>query len=160
MPPLADGIAAAQRRAASPSEVIVSPASLRIGGVLLLALSPLAAGGQHPLRHFADAFDARYDVRHPVVRYSLRVDTTGHGAFDVEMHVRNVADTFCLAMAAHPEYDDRYWRYVEGLRVERGSDSGAAGRAAAVQKIDSTLWRVTGSRGSVVIRYRVKLPAP
>lgn len=138
----------------------MSPASLRIAGVLLLALSPLAAGGQHPLRHFADAIDARYDARHPVVRYSLRVDTTGHGAFDVEMHVRNVTDTFRLGMAAHREYDDRYSRYVEGLRVERTSDAGAVGRAAAVQKIDSTLWRITGSGGAVVIHYRVKLPSP
>lgn len=37
---------------------------------------------------------------------------------------RDVADSFRLAMAKHPEYDDRYWRYLTGLAVEGARSAG------------------------------------
>ncbi len=94
-----------------------------------LTLTP-AALAQHPLRHPADAVEVRFARSQPVVHYTLRVDSADLSAFDVELRLRNVRDTFRLALAAHPEYDDRYWRYLIGLRAESG------GRAAAVARED------------------------
>jgi predicted metalloprotease with PDZ domain len=116
-----------------------------------LALVP-AARAQHPLRHFADAVEVRFARSQPVLGYRLHVDSTDLSGFDVELTIRNAPDTFRLAMAAHPEYDDRYWRYLDGPRVE------SAGGTATVVREDSALWRVTAPGGAVVVRYRLRLP--
>jgi len=93
-------------------------------------------------------------AQQPVIHYTLRVDPADLTGWDVEIRLRNVPDTFRLAMAAHPEYDDRYWRYVAGLRVESN------GGAATITRGDSAVWRVRAPGGSVVVRYRIALPAP
>jgi predicted metalloprotease with PDZ domain len=87
----------------------------------------------------------------PVIGYTLRVASGDVAGFDVEMRIRNAPDTFRLAMAAHPEYDDRFWRYVERLTVTSPN-----GRATIVRQ-DSALWRVS-AKGDVVVRYRIHLP--
>src|SRR5205085_12222999 len=92
---------------------------IRLTPVILLTT---ALQAQHP---------ARQSTTGPVVDYVLTVsdaDTTG---FDVEMHVRNARDTFRLAMAKHPAYDDRFFRYVQNLRVSSGD----------IVRQDSALWR-------------------
>ena len=86
------------------------------------------------------------------VRYTLRVDAADLSGFSVAMRIANAPGTFRLAMAAHPEYDDRFWRYVDGPRVE------SAAGAATVVREDSAVWRVTGVRGEAVVRYGIKLP--
>ena len=55
-----------------------------------------------------------------------------------------------LAMAAHPEYDDRYWRYVRDSTVET--------QGASVTRVDSAVWQVIAPRGVVTVRYRIALP--
>jgi hypothetical protein len=40
------------------------------------------------------------------------------------MRIRNIPDTFHVAMVAHPEYDDQYWRYVEDFKVTTKKGSG------------------------------------
>ena len=120
-------------------------------GVVALAL-PVRA--QHPYRHFTDAVEMRVARSQPVITYRLRVDSADLSGFAVEMRIRNAPDTLRLGMAAHPEYDDRYWRYLEGLRVEtRG------GVTTAVRE-DSALWRVVAPRGELLVRYRIRLPTP
>jgi predicted metalloprotease with PDZ domain len=84
----------------------------------------------------------------------VRVDSSDLSGFDVEMRLRNVADTFRLAMVKHPEYDDRYWRYIDGPRVEGRTGAGT------VTRLDSALWRVVAPGGEAVVRYRLALPAP
>lgn len=121
---------------------------------LLLVLVPATAAAQHPLRHPVDAVEIRYGRSQPVVSYALRVDSANLTGFEVEVRLRNVADSFQLAMAAHPEYDDRFWRYVEGIRVE------APGGPATVARRDSALWEVKAPGGEVVMRYRIALPPP
>src|SRR6185503_15247802 len=69
----------------------------------------------------------------------------------VSIDIRGRRDTVLLAMAAHPEYDDRYWRFVRDVRVE-----GAGGRAS-VSKADSAVWRVVAPGGSFTLRYRLVL---
>ena len=122
---------------------------------LLPALAVLTSAGaaQHPFRHPADAIEARFALSHPVVSYTLRAGGADTSGFDVEMRIRNAADTIRLAMAAHPEYDDEYWRHVEGVRAElRG------GGDAVVTRLDSALWRVVAPGGEAVVRYRLRLP--
>ena len=120
----------------------------------LLCLTATATGaeGQHPLRHHMDAMALRFAREQPVLHYTLRVangDTTG---FDVELRIRNARDTIRLGMVAHPEYDDRFWRFVESVRAET-----PAGPATVVRE-DSALWRVITAGGEVVVRYRVRVP--
>lgn len=105
------------------------------------------APSQQPFRHYTEA---------PVVHYTLRVNAADLSGWDVEIRLRNVPDTFRLAMAAHPEYDDQYRRYVTGFTAEVG------GRAAAVTRPDSAVWQVMARSGGgeAVVRYRIVLPPP
>lgn len=123
---------------------------------MLVALAlfggPLTA--QHPYRHFTEAVPLRFDATQPVISYRLRVDSADLGAIAVELRVRNAPDTVRLAMAAHPEYDDRYWRYLEGPEIEARDV-----RVAAVRE-DSAVWRVVAPGGAFTARYRIRLPAP
>jgi predicted metalloprotease with PDZ domain len=90
----------------------------------------------------------------PNIQYTLRVDSADLSGWDVEIRLRNVPDTFRLAMAAHPEYDDRYWRYVTGFTVESSSGT------ATVTKLDNAVWQVIVPRGEVRVGYRIALPPP
>ncbi len=99
---------------------------------------------------------ALYTHPHPVVKpaieYTLRVDSADLSGWSVELHLRTTSDTFRLAMAAHPEYDDRYWRYVRNFVVE------AASGWATFTKVDSAVWQVVAPRGPVTVRYQIVLP--
>src|SRR5258708_1147131 len=88
----------------------------------------------------------------PSIQYTLRVDSTDLSGWSVEIRLRTTSDTIRLAMAAHPEYDDRYWRYVTGFSVESSAGE------ATFAKVDSAVWQVVAPRGSVVVRYRIGLP--
>ncbi len=88
----------------------------------------------------------------PSIQYTLRVDSTDLSGWSVEIRLRTTSDTIRLAMAAHPEYDDRYWRYVTGFSVE--SNAGEATFA----EIDLGVWQVVAPPGPIVIRYRIGLP--
>jgi predicted metalloprotease with PDZ domain len=122
---------------------------------ILLAQASLAGRlvAQHPLHHPVDAVEVRYAASQPVIAYTLQVDSTDLSGFDVEMRIRHAPDTFRLAMVAHPEYDDRYWRFVVNLRVD-GMTAGAT-----VTRTDSAVWRVVAPGGEGVVRYRLQLPA-
>ena len=119
---------------------------------LFTRLPLLALAAQHPLRDPADGVEIRYAASQPVIGYTLRVDSADLSGFGVELRIRNAGDTFRLAMAAHPEYDDRFWRFVDGIRVTTPRGSGA------VTREDSALWRVVAPGGDAVVRYRIRLP--
>ena len=118
---------------------------------LALVLTP-ALWAQNPFDHHTEALEIRFRRSDPVVHYILRLDSADLSGFDVEMRLRNVPDTLRVAMAAHPEYDDRYWRFVEGMRVDTPHGPGT------VARVDSALWRVTSPGGEAMIRYRIRLP--
>jgi predicted metalloprotease with PDZ domain len=126
-----------------------------IASALLLALLPSMARAQNPYQHYTDAFELRFARSQPVVSYTLQIDSADLSGWSVALHLRNLPDTFRLAMAAHPEYDDRYWRFVRGLRVDS-----AAGGAAIITQEDSAVWRVIAPGGSAVVHYRIRLPPP
>lgn len=90
----------------------------------------------------------------PGIQYTLRVDARDLSGWTVEVRFRTVSDTFRLAMAAHPEYDDRYWRYVRDFTVEPATGT------ASVTRPDSAVWQVVAPRGFVTVRYRIALPPP
>jgi predicted metalloprotease with PDZ domain len=68
------------------------------------------------------------------------------------MQIRGAGDNVRLAMAAHPIYDDKYWRYVENLSAE------LRGRPLQVTNDESALWRVRAPGGEVTVKYRIHLP--
>jgi predicted metalloprotease with PDZ domain len=110
-----------------------------------------AAGAQSPQRHFTEGVDSRFSRTQPIVHYLLTVAEDDTSGFDVQMVVRNAADTIRLAFAKHPEYDDRYFRYVERMRALPED------RVAITQQ-DSTVWRVITDSGRATIEYRVAMP--
>jgi predicted metalloprotease with PDZ domain len=126
--------------------------SRAIAVIALIALPGLATA-QSPLRHWTEAIDARFAMTQPVITYVLHVDSADLSGFDVTMAVRGKRDTTLLAMVAHPEYDDKYWRFVRNVRVERAKGG------ATVTRLDSAVWRVVAPGGSFVVRYRLQLPA-
>ena len=85
----------------------------------------------------------------PLVHYRLAVDSGDTTAFAVEMRIRNASDTFTVAMAAHPEYNDRYWRFIDGLTISPPS---------TIALLDSSRWLVRAATSELTIRYRLKLP--
>ena len=87
----------------------------------------------------------------PSIQYTLRVDSTDLSGWTIEMRFQNKSGTFRLAMAAHPEYDDRYWRYVRNVAVEP---------SGTVTRVDSAVWQFSAPEGWVTVRYRVALPPP
>jgi len=122
--------------------------------VVTLAACGTAASAQNPLRDHTEGVEIRFARTQPVVGYTLRVDAGDLSGFDVELRLRNVPDTFRLALVAHPEYDDRNWRFVEALRVETLHGAGTVARE------DSALWRVVAPGGEALVRYRMRLPPP
>lgn len=89
---------------------------------------------------------------HPRVSYRIHVNATDLSGFDVEMRVRGAGDTVRVAMASHPEYDDRYWRYVENLTAE------SRGARTQVTPEENALWRVVAPGGDLTLKYRIHLP--
>ncbi len=89
---------------------------------------------------------------HPRISYRIHVDAADLSGFDVEMRVRGAGDTVRIAMASHPEYDDRYYRYVENLSAE------SRGARLEVTSEESALWRVIARGGDLVVKYRIHLP--
>ncbi|HEX9894121.1 MAG TPA: PDZ domain-containing protein [Gemmatimonadales bacterium] len=117
----------------------------------LFVLHTGTTAAQPPYRHFAEAVDVRAGRSQPVLGYTLRVDSTDLSSVRVELRIRNAPDTLRLAMVTHPEYDDRYWRYVEAAEV-------TAPNGGSITTLDSTLWRVVAPGGESTVRYRVRLP--
>ncbi len=113
---------------------------MRSSRPLLLALS-LALG----TRDTTAQASARVD-------YTLRVDSADLSGITVDMRIHGAPAEFRVAMVAHTEYDDQYWRYLTDLRGE------ASGGAVRMTREDSSLWRVSGSAGDVTLHYGVHFP--
>ena len=86
----------------------------------------------------------------PSIQYTLRVDSANLSGWTVEIRLRTTSETIRLAMAAHPEYDDRYWRYVRDFASETPG--------ATVTRVDSAVWQIVAPVGVVNVRYRIALP--
>jgi len=114
-------------------------------------LVAIGAAAQQRYRHFSESIESRFSSTDPIVSYVLRVDSTDVSGFDVELRLRNASDTVRLAMMHHPEYDDRFFRYVENVRAE-------GPHGATITHVDSAMWRLVAPGGESMVRYRIYLP--
>lgn len=85
------------------------------------------------------------------VSYTLRIDSADLSRYRVEMRISGAPESFRVAMAAHPEYNERFWRFVRDLEVSDG---------ASILREDSALWRIRAPDGKATIRYTIALPRP
>lgn len=88
------------------------------------------------------------------LEYTLRVDPADLSGIAVELRIHNAPAALRLAAHAHPEYDDKYWRHMEQLRVV-----GANGASVAISRVDSSVWQAGNATGDVIVRYRVRFPS-
>jgi predicted metalloprotease with PDZ domain len=110
--------------------------TMRISRLAVLALTLPASAPPHPAE----------------LAYRVRVDANALSRIDVTLRIPDAPGTVRLAMAAHPEYDDRFWRQVVDLGAERG------GRPVPVVREDSALWRIAGGAGALTVHYAIALP--
>jgi predicted metalloprotease with PDZ domain len=82
------------------------------------------------------------------LEYTLTVNAADLSTYAVELRIRNAPPGFTLAAHAHPEYDDKYWRFLEDMRVE----------ARHFARPDSVRWELTGAGDDVTIRYIIRPP--
>lgn len=88
------------------------------------------------------------------IQYRIRVDAADLSGFDVEMLIeRQRPGLLRVAMAVHPEYDDRYFRYIENFSASDGR-----GGQLSVKREEDTVWRVDSAGQLTHIRYRLRLP--
>jgi predicted metalloprotease with PDZ domain len=88
----------------------------------------------------------------PSVSYVLRIIPGDSLPIDVTMHVENAPANVRVAMAVHPEYDDRFWRYVRDMRADAG------GAQLPIRQESENSWLVSTSRGAATVHYRIRLP--
>jgi len=89
----------------------------------------------------------------PTIAYSLRIDPDHLDVVEVAIRLDNAPNTLRLAMKVHPEYDAKYWRYLDSARVEGSANDSKAG----VAREDSTLWRVSLPGGHGTVYYRIHI---
>ena len=88
------------------------------------------------------------------IQYRIRVDKADLTGFDVEMTIeRRRPGLLRVAMAVHPEYDDRYFRYIENFQASDGR-----GAPLSVSREEDTVWRIENAPEQTHIRYRLRLP--
>ena len=86
-------------------------------------------------------------------QYKIIVDQKDLSRIAVEIRIHTEKSTVRLAMAAHPEYDDRYFRFIEDFSAESG------GRKLTVSRPEEAMWQIEGTRGDLTVRYLLRLPA-
>ncbi|HUP90252.1 MAG TPA: PDZ domain-containing protein, partial [Longimicrobiales bacterium] len=83
----------------------------------------------------------------PRIHYTLHAETTQLNVVTVLIRIADAPDSVILAAAAHPEYDDKYWRYIEDMHSN-----------TSMRRLDSVRWVVKTNNGDVAIQYRVRFP--
>src|SRR6478672_6027846 len=81
----------------------------------------------------------------PSISYEITIDSARTDAIGVTIHLRNAPARVQLAMKVHPEYDSRFWRYVEF-------------QTPNIRRADTTLWEASIPNGTADIRYTIHLP--
>lgn len=112
----------------------------------LLLAAFVATTGNRPPSGRAGA-----DAAAPFVQCVVHVDPAQLDVVDVAIRIANAPSSVRLAMKVHPEYDARYWRYLDALHVDGTTDD----TRARVVRVDTTLWTVTLPGGHGIVHYRV-----
>ncbi len=89
----------------------------------------------------------------PAVVYTVTINPADSTTIDVAMVIQNAPSAVTrIAMAVHPEYNDRFWRYIRDLRAE------VSGTPVPITTDTDHSWRVATPRGRATVRYRIQLP--
>ena len=88
----------------------------------------------------------------PSIFYTVTIDTADLSGFDVTMQIQGAPETIRLAMAVHPEYNDRFWRYVRNLRADE------LGKPVSIAIERENTWRIQTRSGETTVHYRIQLP--
>lgn len=88
----------------------------------------------------------------PRISYYVAMDPGDPSSIRVAMQIENAPRSVRLAMAVHPEYDDRFWRYITDWHVD-GMD-----RRALLAVDRDNVWRVLSHAGYTNVSYRIQLP--
>src|SRR5690242_16383938 len=115
--------------------------------IIIFFSTAVFSNAQNPWRNAVDAFEIRYSSQQPVILYTLTIDADDLTRFIVDMDIRNAPDTLRVAMFTHPEYDDKYYRYVEGMNAVTPSGP------ARIIREDSMLWRIETRSKRVQLHY-------
>ena len=90
--------------------------------------------------------------RGPEISYNVSVDPGDSSSISVWMQIGRAPRSMRVAMAVHPEYDDRFWRYITDWHVD------GANRLALLTVDRENVWRVITHAGYANLSYRVRLP--
>jgi predicted metalloprotease with PDZ domain len=88
----------------------------------------------------------------PHVRYEVSIDPRDPSSIRVWMQIENAPRSVRLAMAVHPEYNDRFWRYITDWHVD------GFGRRALLAVDRDNVWRLLTHNGYANVSYRIQLP--
>lgn len=88
----------------------------------------------------------------PSIAYTLTINPADLSGFDVTMRISGAPETIRLAMAVHPEYNDRFWRYLRDLRAE------TSGTPVSIAAEKENAWRIRTTHSEAIVRYRIQLP--
>ena len=89
----------------------------------------------------------------PPISYKIHVAPSDLSGYDIEMRIQGQGGTIRVAMAAHPEYDDRYWRYIENV-----SATDTKGRNLQLVREEDPVWRIENAPRDIYVRYRLRVP--
>jgi len=88
----------------------------------------------------------------PRISYVLTINPADLSGIDVAMKIEGAPQAIRLAMAVHPEYNDRFWRYIRDLRAE------VSGNPVPIAVDSDHSWRIQTPRGDAIVHYRIQLP--
>ena len=98
----------------------------------------------------------------PVVSYTVTIDPADTTSIRVAMVIQRAPSPVThVAMAVHPEYNDRFWRYIRDLRAEVfevRNAGGGSGKPLTITADNDHSWSVPTPTGSTVVTYRIQLP--
>ena len=88
----------------------------------------------------------------PELFYDVGIDPRNPSSIRINMQILHGPRSVRVAMAVHPEYNDRYWRYIHDLQAN-GFD-----KRAILAMDRENVWRVISHAGSAQVGYRIELP--
>jgi len=88
----------------------------------------------------------------PELFYDVGIDPRNPSSIQVNMQIAHGPRSVRVAMAVHPEYNDRYWRYIHDIEAN-GFDK------RAILGVDrENVWRVISHAGWAQVGYRIDPP--
>jgi predicted metalloprotease with PDZ domain len=98
----------------------------------------------------------------PVVSYTVTIDPADTTRIRVAMVIQSATSPVThVAMAVHPEYNDRFWRYIRDLHAEvfeKRNGGRGSGKPLTITADDDHSWSVPTPTGSTIVTYRIQLP--